>query len=74
MANWPTAEHPGIAVVAPTGFGTFGIWWSEFPAMERRGGYSGPYRTAEEAEQGAIDWGTHWEVPVRVERRDTKPE
>ncbi|MGV0985095.1 MAG: hypothetical protein ACOYB2_11100 [Limnohabitans sp.] len=73
MSDWPTDEKPGIAVVAPTGFGTFGIWWSEFPAMERRGGYSGPYTTEAEAIEGANDWAAHWNVPVRVETREEKP-
>jgi hypothetical protein len=72
-SDWPTAERPGIATVAPTGFGTFGIWWSEFPAMERRGGYSGPYSTIEEAEESAQSWGEHWECPVRIERREERP-
>lgn len=72
--QWPTADHPGRAVVAPTGYGTFGVWWFDFPAMERRGGYSGPYQTAAEAEAGALDWGSHWDCPVSVEHRETKPE
>jgi hypothetical protein len=73
MDPWPTEKKPGVAVVAPTGYGTFGIWWSEFPAMERRGGYSGPYSTAEEAEEGARGWGEHWECPVRIERQSDTP-
>ena len=70
---WPSADRPGIAIVAPTGYGTWGIWWSDFPAMERRGGYSGPYRTEAEAVADALDWGKHWDCPVLVECRDTKP-
>lgn len=71
--EWPTEEKPGIAIVAPTLYGTWGIWWSDFPAMLLRGGYSGPYRTAEEAEDGARNWGKHWECPVRIDRRDETP-
>lgn len=70
---WPTVEHPGIATVAPTGYGTFGIWWSEFPAMERRGGYSGPYGTEAEAQQGARDWAEHWECPVVIVTAEAHP-
>ena len=71
--TWPTDEHPGKAVIAPTGFGTFGIWWSDFEAMERRGGYSGPYKTREEAESGARAWSDTFESPITVEHRDEKP-
>ena len=73
QTGWPTEANPGIAVIAPTGFGTFGIWWSDFPAMERRGGYSGPYATPQEAEDSARSWGEHWECPVTIERREVKP-
>lgn len=71
--SWPTQDRPGIAIVAPTGYGTWGIWWRDFPAMERRGGYSGPYNTAQEAEEGALIWGEGWDCPIRIERRDEPP-
>jgi hypothetical protein len=62
-------------VIAPTDVGTtFGIFWQNAPAMERRGGYSGPYRTREEAEQGARDWLAHWDVTAfDIEHRDKHP-
>ncbi|HEX5016572.1 MAG TPA: hypothetical protein VFX15_03180 [Actinomycetes bacterium] len=67
MSDWPTADNPGIATIRRTSVGTtFGIYWSNFPAMERRGGYSGPYSTREEATQGARDWADHWEAPVTI--------
>lgn len=37
------------ALIGPTGYGSFGIVWRSFPMMEERGGYSGPFATAEEA-------------------------
>ena len=67
---WPTEDHPGIATIRPTQAGTFGIYWSEFEAMERRGGYSGPYTTREEAEQGARSWAEHWDCPVTIVHSD----
>ena len=70
---WPTEDRPGIATIAPTEYGTFGIWWSDFEAMERRGGYSGPYHTREEAEESARSWGEHFECPVRVVSADKAP-
>jgi hypothetical protein len=48
------------AMVGPTGHGTFGIIWRDFPAMERRGGYSGPYNTLEDARQAALEWADAW--------------
>ena len=39
------------AQVGPTGYGgTWGILWKDFPYMEKRGGYSGPFETKELAE------------------------
>lgn len=67
-------KKPGIAAIAPTGYGSFGIWWADFPAMERRGGYSGPYRSREDAERSAREWGDTWSVPVRIEHREETPE
>lgn len=72
--TWPTDDHPGRAVIAPTVVGTYGIWWRDFEAMERRGGYSGPYRTREEAEEGARAWADHFECPVVIEHREGRPE
>lgn len=69
--DWPTYEQPATAFVGPTHYGTFGIVWRAFPAMERRGGYSGPYRTLEDAERAARDWAGYWELPasaLRIER------
>ncbi len=74
MSEWPTNENPAIAVVAPTEYGMFGIWWSRFPAMERRGGYSGPYPTLAAAEKDAKTWGEWFECAVRIEVRDRAPE
>lgn len=51
--KWPTADDPGKAVITPTEYGTFGIAWENFEALEARGGWSGPYSSAEEAEEGA---------------------
>jgi hypothetical protein len=64
-----------LAIIAPTDVATtFGIFWEHAPAMERRGGYSGPYSTREEAEQGARDWLTHWDVTkFRIEHREQHP-
>ena len=56
------------ALVGPTGYGTFGIVWRDFPAMERRGGYSGPYRTQKEAEDGARMWFEQYDVQGQIEQ------
>lgn len=61
--DWPTADKPGKAIIGPTGYGTFGIVWRDFEAMENRGGYSGPYDTAEAAEESAKVWRNHWDLP-----------
>lgn len=55
------------ALIGPTGYGSFGIVWRDFPSMERRGGYSGPYRTLEEAERGARDWADAYDEPLGIE-------
>lgn len=70
MTKWPTEDDPGIADVHPTSYGTFGIYWSNFEAMERRGGYSGPYSTREEAAQGAQDWADHFDTFVTVNQHE----
>lgn len=41
------------AQIGPTGYGRYGILWKDFPYMEARGGYSGPFETYEAAEQRA---------------------
>ena len=51
---YPEANRPAArALVGPTGYSTFGIVWRSFPMMEERGGYSGPFATAEEATERA---------------------
>lgn len=40
----------------------FGIWWENAPAMERRGGYSGPYPSRDTAEAGAWVWVRSWDM------------
>lgn len=60
---WPTPEHPAKATIGGTGYGTLGITWEEFPAMERRGGYSGPFTTEEEARECVVRWRELWEIP-----------
>jgi hypothetical protein len=61
--DWPTTENPAKAIIGPTGYGTFGIVWRNFEAMENRGGYSGPYKTFEEAAESADTWRGHWNLP-----------
>ena len=71
---WPTKDKPGRAVIAPTTMGTtYGIWWFDFEAMERRGGYSGPYPSREEAEAGANSWADYWDAPITIEHREERP-
>jgi hypothetical protein len=62
MTKWPTVTEPATATIAPTGYGTFGVWWTNFEAMERRGGYSGPYRSAEEATDGVAAWCDQFDI------------
>lgn len=72
--KWPTEDDPGVATIRPTDYGTFGIYWSNFEAMERRGAYSGPYRTREEAHEGARIWAEGWDCPiVIVDEPDPEP-
>lgn len=69
--NLPDRWAGWIATIAPTGAGTFGIWWSNAPAMERRGGYSGPYHTRAEAEAGARIWMDSFDVQdFTIEHKD----
>lgn len=51
-----------MATIVATEYGTFGIVWSNSPAMERRGGWSGPYNSIDEARQGAIRWRDSWHM------------
>jgi hypothetical protein len=44
------------AIIGKTAYDSFGIIWRDFPYMERRGGYSGPFATRHEAEQRAREW------------------
>lgn len=66
------------AIIGATDVGTtLGILWRDFPEMERRGGYSGPFNTEAEAVQCANDWGAAWDREVailRVERLSDVPE
>ena len=51
------------ALIGPTGYpDSYGIVWRNAPAMERRGGYSGPYGTLLQAERGARDWADTFDV------------
>jgi len=61
------------ALIAPTRYGTFGIWWLE--GTGPRGGqpYSGPYTTRDEAEQAARDWAAAYGVELELEHRDQEP-
>ena len=57
------------AKVGPTGYGSWGILWEDFPYMERRGGYSGPFKTLEDAERKALEIMAFYEEPVqKIER------
>jgi len=49
------------AQIGPTGYGTYGIIWKDFPAMERRGGYSGPFDSRDEAVTKAREIMTYYE-------------
>ena len=55
------------ALIGPTGYGTFGIIWRDFPIMEHRGGYSGPFRTLDEAEARAEEIMQHWGKDIEIE-------
>lgn len=62
-----SAQKPAKALVGPTGYDSFGIVWRDFPELERRGGYSGPYRTYDEALRGAEDWAKEYDRTLVVE-------
>lgn len=68
------------AIIAPAGLdaaghpATFGIHWRNAPALERRGGYSGPYRSRAEAEQGAREWAEVYDVTeLTIEHAEARP-
>lgn len=63
----PLQETTALAIIAPTGYATWGIWWRGFPYMERRGGYSGPFATQEQAKEAARSWGDALNVTVAIE-------
>jgi hypothetical protein len=44
------------ATIAPTGYGSFGIWWTGMPFP-----YSGPFETREAAQERAKDIAEYWE-------------
>lgn len=48
------------AIIGPTGCGGVGILWEDFPAMEERGGYSGPFDTMGQARSRAFVIATHY--------------
>lgn len=60
------------ALIGPTGYGgTYGIVWRDFPEMEARGGYSGPFESFEAAEENAraaLAWWAPELGPLEVER------
>lgn len=64
------------ATIAPAaGPGTFAIYWTKAPAMERLGGYSGPYKTRADATADAIAWADYWHVAdLKLTQADTRPE
>lgn len=59
------------ALIGPTGYGSalltdgrrgsFGIVWRNAPALESRGGYSGPFESQQLAEERAVDLALHYE-------------
>lgn len=48
------------AIIQRNDTGTYGIEWRDAPAMEARGGYSGPFDTEDAARQCALDWAAAW--------------
>lgn len=52
-----------VAIIQPgSSPGTYGIEWQNAPAMERRGGWSGPYDSIEAARLGAVIWVRSWDM------------
>lgn len=52
------------ALIGPTGYASFGIVWRNAPALEARGGYSGPFESQQSAEERAVDLALHYEGAV----------
>jgi hypothetical protein len=48
----PNNKRWSRAVIAPTGYGGYGIWWAHNPEELN---YSGPFDDADEAERKAFD-------------------
>jgi len=71
---WPSKDRPGKAIIRHgSNPDTWGIEWQGFPALEQRGGWSGPYNTPEEAEASARVWIDSYgleESAVVIERSD----
>ena len=67
------------AIIGSTGHAdSFGVLWRNAPAMERRGGYSGPYDKRQDAEAGARSWAASWDMDpdadLTIEHVDILPE
>jgi len=60
-----------IARIGPTGYGTYGILWAEFPYMEARGGYSGPFDTQDAAQKRANEVAAAFDQPLTVQLVET---
>jgi hypothetical protein len=69
-----TSEQEQTAIIAPTGYGTWGIWWRGVPYMERRGGYSGPFANQAEAHQCIADWCSALDMEVVTEIHAVNPD
>ncbi len=54
------------ANIGPTGYGTWGILWEDFIYMERRGGYSGPFDSRDDAAQRAREIANSYDEPNLV--------
>ncbi len=59
------------AKIGPTGYGSYGILWEDFPYMEARGGYSGPFDTQDAAQQRANEIAVAFDHPLTIEFVDT---
>lgn len=55
------------AIIGKTQYGTFGIVWRDFDVLENRGGYSGPYKTQDEADESARSWCEPYDEPLTIE-------
>jgi hypothetical protein len=73
-ADWEDWQVIIVPAYPGPGKPTFGIVWQNAPAMERRGGWSGPYDSREEAEASARVWLDHWQVTeFTITQADTVP-